>query len=195
LRSPLSDLVALVCGAATTGNTGSANELFAVSLIGEERATSEFLGRIGCLNPEGFPAFEIAYTLGPWRWGKGYAREGAAAALRYARETLGRTEITSIIRPGNAASIRVATSLGAVASESVEFFGLAACGAVTAMGQELVATCNGETSTLERRSSTLESESPTMEPDSPTMEPDSPTLESSTSTLSLRVPPGERPSR
>ena len=89
----------------------------------EERATGEFLGRIGCLNPEGFPAFEIAYTLAPWAWGKGYAREGAAAALRYARETLGRTEITSIIRPANAASIRVALSLGAVASESVEFFG------------------------------------------------------------------------
>ena len=89
----------------------------------EERVSGEFLGRIGCLNPEGFPAFEIAYTLGQWAWGKGYAREGAAAALRYARETLGRTEITSIIRPANAASIRVASSLGAVAGESVEFFG------------------------------------------------------------------------
>lgn len=89
----------------------------------EERFSGNFLGRIGCLNPEGFPAFEIAYTLGRWAWGKGYAREGAAAALRYARETLGRTEITSIIRPANTASIRVATSLGAVAGESVEFFG------------------------------------------------------------------------
>ncbi|MDB4908020.1 MAG: family N-acetyltransferase [Gemmatimonadetes bacterium] len=89
----------------------------------EERSTGQFLGRIGCLNPEGFPAFEIAYTLGPWAWGKGYAREGAAAALHYARETLRRSEITSIIRPANAPSIRVATSLGAVASETVEFFG------------------------------------------------------------------------
>ena len=41
----------------------------------EERATGEFLGRIGCLNPEGFPAFEIAYTLAPWAWGKGYGAE------------------------------------------------------------------------------------------------------------------------
>jgi RimJ/RimL family protein N-acetyltransferase len=89
----------------------------------EERATGEFLGRIGCLNPEGFPAFEIAYTLGRWAWGKGYAREGAAAALRYARETLRQTEITSIIRPTNAPSIRVAVSLGAVPGETVEFFG------------------------------------------------------------------------
>ena len=89
----------------------------------EERETGTFLGRIGCLNPEGFPAFEIAYTLGRWAWGKGYAREGAAAALQYARETLGRTEITSIIRPANSASIRVATSLGAKPCETVEFFG------------------------------------------------------------------------
>src|SRR6059058_6263761 len=89
----------------------------------EERTTGEFLGRIGCLNPEGFPAFEIAYTLAPWAWGKGYAREGAAAALRYARETLGRTEITSIIRVANHASIRVATSLGAQPRETIEFFG------------------------------------------------------------------------
>src|SRR5438477_11022950 len=89
----------------------------------EERVSGEFLGRIGCLDPEGFPAFEIAYTLGRWAWGKGYAREGAAAALQYARETLGRTDITSIICPTNAASIRVASSLGAVPGELVEFFG------------------------------------------------------------------------
>jgi RimJ/RimL family protein N-acetyltransferase len=89
----------------------------------EERSTGEFLGRIGCLYPEGFPAFEIAYTLGRWAWGKGYAREGAAAALRYARDVIRRTEITSIIRPANVASIRVATSLGAVAGEEVDFYG------------------------------------------------------------------------
>ena len=52
-----------------------------------------------------------------------YAREGAAAALRFARETLRREEITSIIRPGNAGSIHVAESLGAVAGETVEFYG------------------------------------------------------------------------
>ncbi|HEU4641150.1 MAG TPA: GNAT family N-acetyltransferase [Gemmatimonadaceae bacterium] len=89
----------------------------------EERATGRFIGRIGCQEPEGFPAFEIAYTLMPAAWGKGYAREGAAAALRFARDTLRRTDITSIIRPANAASIRVARSLGAVAGETVEFYG------------------------------------------------------------------------
>ena len=89
----------------------------------EERATGRFLGRIGCMNQEGFPAFEIAYTLGSWAWGKGFAREGAAAALDFARNVLKHPEITSIIRPANTASIRVATSLGAVPGETVEFFG------------------------------------------------------------------------
>jgi len=89
----------------------------------EERATGALLGRIGCHEPEGFPAFEVGYVLAASAWGKGYAREGAAASLQFARETLGRDEITSIIRPANAASIRVACALGAVAGETVEFFG------------------------------------------------------------------------
>lgn len=89
----------------------------------EEQATGRFIGRIGCHYPEGFPAFEIGYTLARHAWGHGYAREGAAAALRYAREVLKAPEITSIIRPNNLRSIRVAESLGAVASETVEFYG------------------------------------------------------------------------
>ena len=43
----------------------------------EERCTGRFLGRIGWQEPEGFPAFEVAYTLAKPYWGKGYAREGA----------------------------------------------------------------------------------------------------------------------
>lgn len=89
----------------------------------EERSTGRFIGRIGCQEPEGFPAFEIAYTLAPEAWGKGYAREGAGAALQFARDELQHPAITSIIRPANTASIRVAESLGAVAAETVDFYG------------------------------------------------------------------------
>jgi RimJ/RimL family protein N-acetyltransferase len=89
----------------------------------EELATGAFLGRIGCFEPEGFPGFEIGYTLARPAWGRGYAREGAAAALQYARETLGRTEIISIIRPANLASIRVAEALGAKRGETIDFYG------------------------------------------------------------------------
>lgn len=89
----------------------------------EERATGAFLGRIGCFEPLGWPAFEIGYTLARPHWGRGYAREGAAAALRYARGTLGRTRIASVIRPANARSIAVATALGATLEREFDFFG------------------------------------------------------------------------
>lgn len=89
----------------------------------EERATGALIGRIGCQQPEGWPGFEIAYTLGRAYWGRGYAREGAGAALAYAREVHGRTSIISLIRPANAGSIRVAQSLGATLDGEVEFFG------------------------------------------------------------------------
>jgi RimJ/RimL family protein N-acetyltransferase len=89
----------------------------------EERRTGRFLGRIGCQEPEGFPAFEVAYALAKPAWGRGYAREGAGAALDFARNVLGRTAITSPIRSANSASIRVAESLGAVAAETIEFYG------------------------------------------------------------------------
>lgn len=89
----------------------------------EERATGRLIGRIGCHDPEGWPAFEVGYVLARDAWGKGYAREGAAAALAYGRDTLRRDEIISIIRPANVGSIRVATALGAVAAETIEFFG------------------------------------------------------------------------
>jgi RimJ/RimL family protein N-acetyltransferase len=88
----------------------------------EEKATGDLLGRIGCYDPEGWPAFEIGYTLARSAWGKGYASEGAAAALDYARNVLGRRDVTSVIKTGNVASVRVATRLGATLAEIVPFY-------------------------------------------------------------------------
>ena len=89
----------------------------------EELETGRLIGRIGCHYPEGFPGFEVGYTLAREAWGRGYAREGAAAALAYARDVLHRSDIISLIRPDNMRSIRVAESFGAVRAETVEFFG------------------------------------------------------------------------
>ena len=88
----------------------------------EEKATGDLLGRIGCYDPEGWPAFEIGYTLARHAWGKGYASEGAAAALEYARTVLGKRDITSVIKTGNEGSVRVATKLGATLRETVPFY-------------------------------------------------------------------------
>jgi RimJ/RimL family protein N-acetyltransferase len=89
----------------------------------EERATGAFIGRVGCFEPEGWPGFEVSYTLARSAWSRGYAREAAAAALTYGRDVLGRSRIISIIRPANVASIRVAKALGATVDGSVDFFG------------------------------------------------------------------------
>ena len=89
----------------------------------EELSTGRFLGRVGCNQPYSWPGFEIAYTLSRSAWGKGYGLEAAGASLDYARRVLNRDEILSIIRPANQGSIRIATTLGAVRAESIDFFG------------------------------------------------------------------------
>jgi RimJ/RimL family protein N-acetyltransferase len=81
--------------------------------IAEERATGRAIGRLGPWAPEGWPDFEIGWSIFPGYQGKGYAVEGAAAALVWAHETLGRDHVIHLIDPGNSASARVAQRLGA----------------------------------------------------------------------------------
>lgn len=78
----------------------------------EEKATGNLIGRLGFLNPAGWPAFEIGWTLGRDSWGKGYAIEGARRALEYAFDTLNKAHVISLIHRDNKASIRVAEKLG-----------------------------------------------------------------------------------
>jgi RimJ/RimL family protein N-acetyltransferase len=78
----------------------------------EERSSGKLAGRIGFLNPAGWPGFELGWTLGREFWGKGYATEGARRALRYAFEELDREHVISLIQPQNQASIKVAERLG-----------------------------------------------------------------------------------
>ncbi len=78
----------------------------------EEKASGNLVGRIGFLNPEGWPGFEIGWTLARESWGKGYATEGARRALRYAFTEMGREHVISLIHPENRNSIRVAERLG-----------------------------------------------------------------------------------
>jgi RimJ/RimL family protein N-acetyltransferase len=78
----------------------------------EERSSGALVGRIGFWNPEGWPGFEIGWMLRRSCWGRGYATEGARAALRYAFTGLRQGHVLSLIHPENAASIRVAQRLG-----------------------------------------------------------------------------------
>ena len=78
----------------------------------EEKASGTFLGRVGFLNPPGWPGFELGWTLGREFWGKGYATEGARRALAYAFTELDKDHVISCIHRDNAPSIRVAERLG-----------------------------------------------------------------------------------
>ena len=78
----------------------------------EEKASGRMIGRIGFLNPEGWPGFEIGWTLARHAWGKGYATEGGRRALEYAFKTLGQRHVISLIHPENTPSMRVAERLG-----------------------------------------------------------------------------------
>lgn len=78
----------------------------------EERATGAFLGRVGPLQPPGYPGFEIAWGLTPAARGKGYATEAARAAIDWSFERFPLDRIISLIHPDNRASQSVATRLG-----------------------------------------------------------------------------------
>jgi RimJ/RimL family protein N-acetyltransferase len=89
----------------------------------EEKASGRFLGRLGFLNPAGWPGFELGWTLGKEFWGRGYATEGARRALAYAFTELDRDHVISCIHPDNAPSIRVAKRLGEKLEGEAEILG------------------------------------------------------------------------
>ena len=82
--------------------------LWALTRRGDDR----MIGRVGFMNPEGWPGFEVGWTLARAAWGNGYATEAARRALEYAFDVLGEEKVISVIHPENAASIRVAEKIG-----------------------------------------------------------------------------------
>jgi RimJ/RimL family protein N-acetyltransferase len=78
----------------------------------ERKSDGVLVGRVGLLNPEGWPALEVGWTLGRPYWGQGYATEAAAAAMRYGFLTQPVARLISCIDPGNKPSQAVAARLG-----------------------------------------------------------------------------------
>jgi len=77
-----------------------------------EKSTGRWIGRLGPWNPEGWPAPEIGWTLVRAAWGKGYASEGAKAAMDWAFEHLGWEDVIHCIHPDNVNSIALAKRMG-----------------------------------------------------------------------------------
>jgi RimJ/RimL family protein N-acetyltransferase len=89
----------------------------------EPKEGGAFLGVIGFCEPEGWPDFELVWTLARRWWGHGYATEGARAALAYAFEVLKKDRVISLIHPDNHASIRVAERLGETPRGRIDLLG------------------------------------------------------------------------
>ena len=77
-----------------------------------EKASGRWIGRLGPWYPEGWPGTEVGWGLAREAWGKGYAYEGATAAIDWAFSHLGWTQIIHSINSDNHASIALAKRLG-----------------------------------------------------------------------------------
>ena len=78
----------------------------------EEKSTTKMIGRIGFMNPPGWPGFELGWTLARESWGKGYATEIALALIDAAFFDLRAERVISTVDINNSASIRVLEKIG-----------------------------------------------------------------------------------
>ena len=76
-----------------------------------EKSTGRFIGLSG-VQPVGREHLEIGWIFAREAWGKGYATEAGAAAMKHVLETLGRSRVIALIDPPNEPSKRVAARLG-----------------------------------------------------------------------------------
>lgn len=77
-----------------------------------EKGSGRWMGRLGPWKPEGWPGNEVGWGLHPDAQGKGYAFEAATAAMDYAFDALGWTDVIHCIDPENAPSQALARRLG-----------------------------------------------------------------------------------
>jgi RimJ/RimL family protein N-acetyltransferase len=89
----------------------------------ERKSDGAFIGRTGLHWPPYWPDLEAGWTLARDAWGQGFAREGAAAVLAFARRQRPGQRLVSYIRPGNERSVRVALALGARREKQIDLLG------------------------------------------------------------------------
>ncbi len=90
--------------------------------IVELRDSGAFCGVVGFIDPEGWPDFELGWSIKRSYWGQGIATEAARVARNYAFTTLRRPYLIHLIDPDNLASIRVEEKIGARLDHCTEFF-------------------------------------------------------------------------
>ncbi len=77
-----------------------------------EKATGDFVGRVGLWSPVGWPEPEIGWTIHRNYTRRGFAKEAGAACVDYAFETLGWDRCIHVIGEENIGSIKTAEAIG-----------------------------------------------------------------------------------
>jgi RimJ/RimL family protein N-acetyltransferase len=78
----------------------------------ERKSDGRLVGMCGLIKRDALMEADIGYALMPEFRGQGYAREAAAACLRYAHDVLGLAEVWGITGPANAGSAAVLQQIG-----------------------------------------------------------------------------------
>jgi RimJ/RimL family protein N-acetyltransferase len=103
--------------------------------LATERATERVVGYVGIsvptFHPAILPTVEVGWRFDPDVWGRGYATEGAAAALDESFGSLGLDSVCSLPQDENVASVRVAERLGMRRTGTVTLHGNERRGPVT----------------------------------------------------------------
>jgi RimJ/RimL family protein N-acetyltransferase len=111
--------------------------------LATDRRTDRAIGFVGLsvptFMPAILPAIEVGWRLDPAFWGRGYASEGATAALDQAFGTLGLEAICSLPQTANPRSMKVAERLGMKPEPPVEIPGTEARGPVEVTPYRLTA--------------------------------------------------------
>ncbi|EPF14111.1 ribosomal-protein-alanine acetyltransferase [Bacillus cereus BAG1O-3] len=91
-----------------------------------EKETGTRIGHAGLVKQkiDGKEEIEIGYWLLPQYWGKGYAKEAAAAFRDYGFQALRMNKLISLINPNHPASIFVARKTGLSYEKTTSFHGI-----------------------------------------------------------------------
>jgi RimJ/RimL family protein N-acetyltransferase len=84
-----------------------------------DKATGQWLGRVGPHWPEGYPGLEVGWALLPCQWGRGIAIEAAIAAIDAVFRGTGVDRIFHLIDPENVRSVNLASRLGSINTGSI----------------------------------------------------------------------------
>ncbi|MGH6909979.1 MAG: GNAT family N-acetyltransferase [Phenylobacterium sp.] len=84
------------------------------------RETGETVGICGLVKRDGLEDADVGYAFLEAAWGKGYAREAAAATLDYARDVIGLPKVVAITKPTNKGSMAVLEKIGMKAAGMIK---------------------------------------------------------------------------